>query len=109
MFRTLADLLFAVSPLSSVILLRFTPFLDLSPADISPENRISKKKKEKKKDTDVLNYQKMGSLFRKIINKDKYKDDLCLQPSYSNEILKIDHFPFEHINILKTQPNTNWL
>lgn len=38
-FRTRAERLLAVSPLSSAILFRFTLFLDLSPAEASPERR----------------------------------------------------------------------
>lgn len=38
-FRTRADRRFAVSPLSSEIFFRFTPFLDLSPPETSPLQR----------------------------------------------------------------------
>lgn len=39
-FRTRADRRFAVSPLSSEIFFRFTPFLDLSPPETSPSQRV---------------------------------------------------------------------
>lgn len=41
-FRTRADRRFAVSPLSSEIFFRFTPFLDLSPPETSPLQRASR-------------------------------------------------------------------
>lgn len=40
-FLTRADLRFAVSPLSSKVFLRFTPFLDLSPPETSPSQRMT--------------------------------------------------------------------
>lgn len=39
-FRTRADRRFAVSPFSSGIFFRFTPFLALSPPDRSPSQRV---------------------------------------------------------------------
>lgn len=39
-FRTRADRRFAVSPLSSEIFFRFTPFLALSPPEMSPSQRV---------------------------------------------------------------------
>lgn len=41
--RTRADRRFAVSPLSSEIFFRFTPFLDLSPPEMSPSQRVQTK------------------------------------------------------------------